>query len=167
MTTLCFNLSVLIIQPVVPAKKAAKVAKADATDAPLPPLPPPRVPFTNAPGDLKIITYNVNGLRACDKNIGFVKFMTTHQPDILALQEIKCEESEIPFTRPPGYFQKVFSATQKARLSQSSPSVYNHVIGTSQSWLNSVSLFVDTIPLPFTCRRHYFFVQFRRDTAVP
>jgi len=43
----------------------------------------------------KFISWNVNGVRAVTKK-GFVDFVSTEQPDILCLQEIKAFEEQIP-----------------------------------------------------------------------
>ena len=43
---------------------------------------------------LKLYSWNVNGLRAVLKK-GFLDFVGKHQPDILGLQEIKAEESQV------------------------------------------------------------------------
>lgn len=43
---------------------------------------------------MKLITWNVNGLRAISKK-GFHEFMSQHQPDILCLQEIKAHVDQI------------------------------------------------------------------------
>lgn len=44
---------------------------------------------------MKIVSWNVNGLRACAKN-GFLDFVKKENPDIICLQEIKCCEKQIP-----------------------------------------------------------------------
>lgn len=43
----------------------------------------------------KLITWNVNGLRAVHKK-GFLDFIEKYSPDVLALQEIKVEENQVP-----------------------------------------------------------------------
>jgi exodeoxyribonuclease-3 len=45
---------------------------------------------------MKIISWNVNGLRSVVRK-GFLEWVKKENPDILCLQEIKIEESEIPF----------------------------------------------------------------------
>ena len=45
--------------------------------------------------DLKIVSWNVNGLRACF-NHGFVDSIGRINADIVALQEIKVQENQIP-----------------------------------------------------------------------
>jgi len=63
------------------------------------------------------MSFNVNGLRACQKNLdgGFEQFLATHQPDILCLQEVKCDESQIPpdFPSDPSYHRVFHGSTAK------------------------------------------------------
>ncbi len=42
-----------------------------------------------------LVSWNVNGIRACLRN-GFLEFLEKYKPDILALQEIKAKEDDIP-----------------------------------------------------------------------
>lgn len=53
---------------------------------------------------LKIISWNVNGLRAVLKK-GFLDFLAGEQPDILGIQETKLQEHQIPdeVASPQGY----------------------------------------------------------------
>jgi len=44
---------------------------------------------------MKIVSWNVNGLRAV-MNKGFTQFLEEYQPDILGLQETKLQEAQIP-----------------------------------------------------------------------
>ena len=44
---------------------------------------------------MKIISYNVNGIRAA-VNKGFIDWLKISNPDVICLQEIKAEESQIP-----------------------------------------------------------------------
>jgi exodeoxyribonuclease-3 len=44
---------------------------------------------------MKIISWNVNGIRACLKK-GFLEFIKQENPDIICLQEIKTQESHFP-----------------------------------------------------------------------
>ena len=44
---------------------------------------------------MKLITWNVNGLRACIKN-GFVESFKKLNPDVICLQETKLQEEQIP-----------------------------------------------------------------------
>jgi len=54
---------------------------------------------------MKILSWNVNGIRACVKK-GFLKWLYKAKPDILCLQEIKISEAELTkeLTRPKGYY---------------------------------------------------------------
>ncbi len=45
--------------------------------------------------ELLLISWNVNGIRACVRN-GFIEFLDKYKPDILALQEIKATEDNVP-----------------------------------------------------------------------
>ncbi|VDN31591.1 unnamed protein product [Dibothriocephalus latus] len=45
----------------------------------------------------KLVTWNVNGLRACIKN-GGLTYILEEQPDAVGLQEIKCQSKDIPPT---------------------------------------------------------------------
>lgn len=53
---------------------------------------------------MKIISWNVNGLRAVSKK-GFLKWLREENPDILALQEIKVQENQLTkeLLAPDGY----------------------------------------------------------------
>jgi exodeoxyribonuclease III len=44
---------------------------------------------------VKIVTYNVNGIRAASKK-GFLEWVATHKPDVLCLQEVKAFEKDAP-----------------------------------------------------------------------
>ncbi len=64
---------------------------------------------------MKIISYNVNGIRAAIKN-GFLEWLTQASPDIICLQEIKAMEDQIPKLEIElaGYpYQYYFSAQKK------------------------------------------------------
>ncbi|MCH8567209.1 MAG: exodeoxyribonuclease III [Balneolales bacterium] len=45
--------------------------------------------------DIKISTYNVNGIRAAERK-GFSDWVKTSQPDIICLQETKAQEDQVP-----------------------------------------------------------------------
>ena len=51
---------------------------------------------------MKLISWNVNGLRAC-LGKGFPEFVSKELPDLLALQEVKMEEGQAELPLPPGY----------------------------------------------------------------
>ena len=52
---------------------------------------------------MKLISWNVNGIRACVKN-GFMDFFLKEDADIFCLQETKIQKEQIPFTLE-GYYQ--------------------------------------------------------------
>ena len=45
---------------------------------------------------IKIISFNVNGIRAIAKKPGVLEFFKEEDPPIFCLQEVKCAESEMP-----------------------------------------------------------------------
>ena len=64
---------------------------------------------------MKIISYNVNGIRAAITK-GFVEWLQQANPDVICLQEIKATEDQIPtqdFTAAGYPFQYCFSATAR------------------------------------------------------
>ncbi|MBP7670823.1 exodeoxyribonuclease III [Candidatus Gracilibacteria bacterium] len=63
---------------------------------------------------MKIISWNVNGLRAVEKK-GFLNWLDHESPDILALQEIKANEDQLSpqIQSPEGYFGYFHSAIKK------------------------------------------------------
>ena len=62
---------------------------------------------------MKIISWNVNGIRACAKK-GFLTYLENENPDICCLQEIKANEEDIPdsLLNPFGY-HNIFHSAQK------------------------------------------------------
>ena len=52
----------------------------------------------------KLVSWNVNGLRACVSKGEFQKFMEEEQPDVIGLQETKLQEGQIDLELP-GYHQ--------------------------------------------------------------
>src|SRR3989339_971499 len=63
---------------------------------------------------MKIISWNVNGLRAIAKKKEFWSFLDNVSPDILALQEIKSKENQLTMDvwKPHGYFSYFNSANR-------------------------------------------------------
>jgi exodeoxyribonuclease-3 len=64
---------------------------------------------------MKIISYNVNGIRAAISK-GFIDCLQHANPDVICLQEIKANEDQIPVEdiKKAGYpYQYYFSATKK------------------------------------------------------
>src|ERR1700742_3365485 len=51
---------------------------------------------------MKLISWNVNGLRAVLKK-NFMEFLDTEKPDVLCLQEIKCTPEDVEQVWPHGY----------------------------------------------------------------
>jgi exodeoxyribonuclease-3 len=84
---------------------------------------------------MKIISYNVNGIRAAISK-GFIEWLTQANPDVICLQEIKATEDQIPVEdiEKAGYpYQYYFPATKKgysgvAILSKTKPNTI--VLGT-------------------------------------
>lgn len=66
---------------------------------------------------MKILTWNVNGIRAVGKN-GFFEWLEQESPDILCLQETKCQPDQLDFTylTPRGY-QSAWHCAKKAGYS--------------------------------------------------
>lgn len=63
---------------------------------------------------LTLLSWNVNGMRAVHKK-GFLTWLAEAKPDILCLQETKCEESQLPVevAQPAGYHTLWHCATKK------------------------------------------------------
>lgn len=60
---------------------------------------------------MKLISWNVNGFRAC-LNKGFVDFFNNSNADIFCLQETKMQPQQADFS-PEGYYKYFFSAEKK------------------------------------------------------
>ncbi|MDB5099878.1 MAG: exodeoxyribonuclease-3 [Cyanobacteria bacterium RYN_339] len=62
---------------------------------------------------MQIVSWNVNGLRACERN-GFTPWVEATRPDILCLQEVRAELDQLPehCARPAGYHAH-WNAAQK------------------------------------------------------
>ena len=60
---------------------------------------------------MKIISWNINGIRAVHKKNLFVPFIEKHQPDILCLQETKAQQNQSEVDLP-GYQEYWNSATR-------------------------------------------------------
>lgn len=61
--------------------------------------------------DFKVISWNVNGIRAVLKK-GFLDFVEEHQPDVLCIQEIKALQEQVEL-EIPGYSAHWHSAEKK------------------------------------------------------
>ncbi|WP_419770330.1 MAG: exodeoxyribonuclease III [Candidatus Marinarcus sp.] len=75
--------------------------------------------------NLKLVSWNVNGIRAVDKKEA-LKWVDEHDIDILALQEIKAEEAQIPKT----IFNKTYAHVQvnsSSRKGQSGTALFTDI----------------------------------------
>ncbi|MCW9054960.1 MAG: exodeoxyribonuclease III [Candidatus Pacebacteria bacterium] len=61
---------------------------------------------------MKLMSWNVNGIRAVDRKGVFVPFIKKHQPDILCLQETKAQQEQSPIDLPD-YIEYWNSAEKK------------------------------------------------------
>ena len=63
---------------------------------------------------MKIISWNVNGIRAC-LNKGFIDFIYSNDPDIVCIQETKANKDQVEFEliENLGYNTYWFSAQKK------------------------------------------------------
>lgn len=63
---------------------------------------------------MKIITYNVNGIRAAIGK-GFIEWLNEEQPDVLCLQETKLQQEQYPFDlfNEIGYHSYLYCAQKK------------------------------------------------------
>ena len=61
---------------------------------------------------MKIVSWNVNGIRAVERKGLFAPFLASLQPDILCLQEVKAEQSQADCDRT-GYLEFWHSAEKK------------------------------------------------------
>ncbi len=100
---------------------------------------------------MKIITWNVNGIRSCLAK-GFRQLIETEKPDILCLQEIKCQSSDFPaeLLGIVGYDVHINSAQKKgyagtATFTRTAPSSTN--IGFSDERFSSEGR-IQTITFP-------------------
>ena len=84
--------------------------------------------------NIRIITYNINGIRSAIKK-GFLDWLKSNPADIICLQEIKAQESDIKkeLFEKSGYRPFIFSAERKgysgvAILSRVKPDniIYGH-----------------------------------------
>jgi exodeoxyribonuclease-3 len=61
---------------------------------------------------MKIISWNVNGIRAVLKK-NFTEFLADHQPDILCLQETKARAEQVDLPLEMGNYQTYWNAAEK------------------------------------------------------
>ena len=91
---------------------------------------------------MKIISYNVNGIRAAVKK-GFLDWLATVSPDVVCLQEIKANKDQLDLTlfEEAGYkYNYWFSAQKKgysgvAILSKSKPDTVVFGTGLEILWI--------------------------------
>lgn len=99
---------------------------------------------------MKIISYNVNGIRAAITK-GFLEWLQQANPDVICLQEIKATEDQIPVAdiEKAGYpYQYYFSATKKgysgvAILSKIKPNAVTYGTGIEHMDYEGRNLRVD------------------------
>jgi len=60
---------------------------------------------------MKLVTFNVNGIRAAERR-GFRGWLDATEPDVLALQEVRCQELQLP----PGVFDGYHVAWDPGQL---------------------------------------------------
>jgi exodeoxyribonuclease-3 len=84
---------------------------------------------------MQIVSWNVNGLRACERN-GFTQWFESARPDVLCLQEVRAELDQLPehCARPAGYHASWNAAQKKgysgvATWSASAPATVTHGLG--------------------------------------
>ena len=65
---------------------------------------------------MKLISWNVNGIRAAIKK-GFADFVSTENPDILCLQETKARPEQVELPLELGGYQNYWSSAEKAGYS--------------------------------------------------
>lgn len=85
---------------------------------------------------MKLISWNVNGLRAVLRK-NFLEYLDAEKPDILCLQETRCQSSDIEPLWPKRYKAYWNSATKKgysgtAILSKHTPIQVTHGIGIAE-----------------------------------
>lgn len=83
---------------------------------------------------MKLISWNVNGLRACVGK-GFFSFMEAEQPDMLCLQETKLQPEQAP--QIEGYYEYWNSAEKKgysgvALFSKTEPEAVSYGLGVDE-----------------------------------
>lgn len=64
---------------------------------------------------MKLYSWNVNGIRAVINKGEFAKFIETHQPDILCMQETKARKEQVEFDLPD--YNEYWNSAEKAGYS--------------------------------------------------
>ena len=85
---------------------------------------------------MKIVSWNVNGIRACVKK-GFLDYFNEVNADIFCIQETKCQEDQIELDLP-GYYQYWNSAIKKgysgtAIFTKNKPLTVSYGVGDNES----------------------------------
>ena len=87
---------------------------------------------------MRIVSWNVNGLRACAKK-GFAKFLTRSKADVVALQEVRAFPEQLePRTRNPRGWHATFAPAQRpgysgvAIYSRVQPDRVEHLLGMEE-----------------------------------
>ncbi len=79
--------------------------------APITPGGPLRLPIRRYIAGVKLVSWNVNGLRAVLRK-NFLEVLEAEKPDVLCLQETKCREADLEPVWPKGY-RAYFSEAEK------------------------------------------------------
>ena len=90
---------------------------------------------------MRIISWNVNGIRACVKQ-GFAEFLDCSEADIIGVQEVRALSDEIPSAaRNPSGWHTVFSAAERRGYTAGSGSIPSlNRNGWRPRWVNSNSI---------------------------
>ncbi|MDR2492207.1 MAG: exodeoxyribonuclease III [Coriobacteriales bacterium] len=97
---------------------------------------------------MRLVSWNVNGLRACLKK-GFLEAFAAFDADVFALQEIKLSEGQVELDLPAGYHQ-VWSYAQRkgysgtAVFSKQQPLRVVHNLGLETTVLGNDARVLDT-----------------------
>lgn len=76
---------------------------------------------------MKIVSWNVNGLRSVHRNDYWNSFLKGTKPDVICLQEVKAEPDQLPDeVRDPGGFSSFFSPC-KTRKGYSGVALYSRI----------------------------------------
>lgn len=80
---------------------------------------------------MKLISWNVNGLRAVLKK-GFLEFFEAEQPDVLCLQETKCHEGDVQHVEWPQGYDVTFSSAVKKGYSGTAVFTKRRPVGVTE-----------------------------------
>ncbi len=64
---------------------------------------------------MNLVSWNVNGIRACANKGAFFEMLEKESPEILFIQETKCQPEQVPaeLDNPKGYYSEYHSAQKK------------------------------------------------------